>query len=48
MLVTELDPACAGLNIVTAPNDHAPRVVISNSSAFGGSNVSLVLRDFSA
>ncbi len=46
--VTELDPECAGLNIVTAPNDHAARVVMSNSSAFGGSNVSLVLREFSA
>jgi 3-oxoacyl-[acyl-carrier-protein] synthase-1 len=46
--ITELDPECAGLNIVTAPNDHAPRVVMSNSSAFGGSNVCLVLREFSA
>lgn len=44
--VTELDPECAGVNIVTAPNDHVPRVVMSNSSAFGGSNVSLVLREF--
>lgn len=42
--VTELDPECAMLNIVTSPGDQVPRVVISNSSAFGGSNVSLVLR----
>ena len=44
--VTELDPECEGLRIVTKPVSHAPRTVLSNSSAFGGSNVSLVLRRF--
>ena len=46
MNITELDPACAGLRIVTGPVTHAPRHVLSNSSAFGGANVSLVLRKF--
>ena len=44
MNISELDPSCAGLRIVTAPVDHSPRTVLSNSSAFGGSNVSLILR----
>jgi 3-oxoacyl-[acyl-carrier-protein] synthase-1 len=43
MNISELDPECEGLRIVTAPVGHGPRTVISNSSAFGGSNVSLVL-----
>jgi 3-oxoacyl-[acyl-carrier-protein] synthase-1 len=46
MNITELDPACEGLRIVTGPIAHAPRAVLSNSSAFGGANVSLVLRAF--
>jgi 3-oxoacyl-[acyl-carrier-protein] synthase-1 len=41
--ITELDHECGGLKIVTAPVDHAPRTVLSNSSAFGGANVSVVL-----
>jgi 3-oxoacyl-[acyl-carrier-protein] synthase-1 len=48
MNITELDPECAGLRIVTEPVDHAPRTVLSNSSAFGGANVSLILREFPA
>ena len=44
--VTELDPACAGLRIVTKPVAHAPQTVLSNSSAFGGANVSLALKKF--
>jgi 3-oxoacyl-(acyl-carrier-protein) synthase len=44
--ITELDPACEGLRIVTGAVDHAPRIVLSNSSAFGGANVSLILRRF--
>jgi 3-oxoacyl-[acyl-carrier-protein] synthase-1 len=42
--VRNLDPVCDGLNIVAKPVDHAPQTVMTNSSAFGGSNVSLVLR----
>jgi len=43
--ITELDPVCEGLRIVTKPIDFAPRTVISNSLAFGGANVALVLRE---
>jgi 3-oxoacyl-[acyl-carrier-protein] synthase-1 len=46
MNITALDPECGGLRIVTEPVDHAPRTVLSNSSAFGGANVSLILREF--
>jgi 3-oxoacyl-[acyl-carrier-protein] synthase-1 len=44
MNITELDPECHGLRIVASPIDHAPRTVMSNSSAFGGANVSLILQ----
>lgn len=40
--IQNLDPACEGVNILTAPTDEAPKVVMSNSSGFGGSNVTLV------
>jgi 3-oxoacyl-[acyl-carrier-protein] synthase-1 len=43
--ITELDPVCEGLRIVTKPVDFAPRTVVSNSLAFGGANVALVLRE---
>jgi 3-oxoacyl-[acyl-carrier-protein] synthase-1 len=46
MNITELDPVCEGLDIVTKPIDFAPRTVLSNSLAFGGANVALVLRRF--
>jgi len=39
-----LDPACEGLNIIRATLPQAPRVVLNNSSGFGGANVCLVLR----
>lgn len=42
--ITELDPDAEGMRIVTTPTVGAPRAVLSNSSAFGGSNVSLALR----
>jgi 3-oxoacyl-[acyl-carrier-protein] synthase-1 len=47
MNITELDPVCEGMNIVTKPIDFAPRTVVSNSLAFGGANVALVFRKFS-
>jgi 3-oxoacyl-[acyl-carrier-protein] synthase-1 len=47
MNITELDPVCDGLRIVTKPIDFAPRTVMSNSLAFGGANVALVFREFS-
>ena len=42
--ITELDPMCEGVNIVTDPVEAAPRIVMNNSSGFGGTNVSVVLR----
>lgn len=44
--IRELDPICDGLRIVTKPIDFAPRTVVSNSLAFGGANVALVLREY--
>lgn len=41
--IQELDPACEGVNIITSPLNQAPRVAMSNSSAFGGANVTLIL-----
>lgn len=40
--ITELDPEAEGIPIVTRATDEKPRVVMSNSSGFGGSNVSIV------
>jgi 3-oxoacyl-[acyl-carrier-protein] synthase-1 len=42
--VTELDPEFASVSIVTAPIEHAPRVALTNSSGFGGTNVSIALQ----
>ncbi|MBI5394776.1 MAG: beta-ketoacyl-[acyl-carrier-protein] synthase family protein [Verrucomicrobia bacterium] len=42
--ITELDPECRDLPIVTRPIADAPRVALSNSSGFGGTNVCLALR----
>ena len=38
-----LDPACGALNLPLASVAATPRVMLKNSSGFGGSNVSLVL-----
>jgi len=38
------DPACAGLNLPRTTLSSGPRLVLKNSSGFGGSNVCLVLR----
>ena len=40
--IQQLDPACEGVDILTSPIDQAPRVAMSNSSGFGGSNVALI------
>jgi 3-oxoacyl-(acyl-carrier-protein) synthase len=37
------DPACAGLELPRTILDRAPRIILKNSSGFGGSNVCLVL-----
>jgi len=42
--ITELDPECGIVPIVTKPVPDAPRVALSNSSGFGGTNVCLALR----
>jgi 3-oxoacyl-[acyl-carrier-protein] synthase-1 len=42
--ITQLDPSCEGLNVVRSTLPHSPRVVLKNSSGFGGANVALLLR----
>ncbi len=42
--ITNLDPACEGLNILRATVPQAPKVVMKNSSGFGGANVALLMR----
>ncbi|MFQ3669978.1 MAG: beta-ketoacyl-[acyl-carrier-protein] synthase family protein [Verrucomicrobiia bacterium] len=42
--ITDLDPACAMIPVVTTPIPEAPSIAMSNSSGFGGSNVSVVAR----
>jgi 3-oxoacyl-[acyl-carrier-protein] synthase-1 len=42
--IRQLDPTCAGLNIPRLTQAAAPRVVLNNSSGFGGANVCLVLQ----
>jgi 3-oxoacyl-[acyl-carrier-protein] synthase-1 len=42
--VTELDPEFEGAGIVTAPIDCAPKITLTNSAGFGGTNVSVILR----
>jgi 3-oxoacyl-[acyl-carrier-protein] synthase-1 len=41
--ITRLDPACEGVPIITTAIPDKPRVVMSNSSGFGGSNVAIVM-----
>jgi len=42
--ITQLDPQCAIVPIVTQPIADAPRIALNNSSGFGGTNVCLALR----
>ncbi len=42
--ITELDPACDGLNIVRTTEAIQPRIVLNNSSGFGGANVCVVFK----
>ena len=42
--IAEVDPEFAGVAIVKEPIDYAPKVAVTNSSGFGGTNVALVLR----
>ncbi len=41
--ITDLDPEAGDLRIITRPTEARPRVVMSNSSGFGGANVALIL-----
>ena len=42
--ISEVDPMCEGVPIVKDPVDKAPRIVLNNSSGFGGANVAIVLQ----
>ena len=44
--LTQPDAACAGLDLPRATLDVAPRLILNNSSGFGGSNVCHVLRRY--
>ncbi len=46
--ITELDPMCEGVPVITRRVDLAPTLVMNNSSGFGGTNVSVVLRKWEA
>ncbi|MEP6809299.1 MAG: beta-ketoacyl-[acyl-carrier-protein] synthase family protein [Chthoniobacterales bacterium] len=41
--ITELDPEFHPVRVVTEPIDYAPKVAMTNSSGFGGTNVSAIL-----
>ncbi len=41
--ISQLDPGCAGVPVVTGHIEDYPKVALSNSSGFGGSNVSIIL-----
>jgi 3-oxoacyl-[acyl-carrier-protein] synthase I len=42
--ITNLDPACEGLNIIRSTVKGPPKVALKNSSGFGGANVALLMR----
>ena len=42
--ITNLDPACEGLNILRTTAAQAPKIVLKNSSGFGGANVALLMK----
>ena len=44
--IQSLDPECEGLNILRATSAEQPRLVMSNSSGFGGANVSLIFGEW--
>ena len=41
--ITQLDPLCADVPVVTKPIAQYPRIALTNSSGFGGSNVCIAL-----
>ncbi len=42
--ITQLDPECAGLNIIRSTLEAQPKVALNNVSGFGGANVSIVFK----
>lgn len=42
--ITQIDPACEGLNILRQTEAKAPEIVLKNSSGFGGANVAIVFK----
>jgi 3-oxoacyl-[acyl-carrier-protein] synthase-1 len=42
--ISQLDPACDGLRILRETDPVAPKIVLKNSSGFGGANVALLFR----
>jgi len=42
--LADIDSACAGLELPRETLARSPRVVLKNSSGFGGSNVCLILK----
>jgi 3-oxoacyl-[acyl-carrier-protein] synthase-1 len=46
--LANVEPECAGINILRATENTAPNLAIKNSSGFGGANVALVLKRVSA
>jgi 3-oxoacyl-[acyl-carrier-protein] synthase-1 len=42
--ITELDPMCDGVPVVTKPIDDFPGIALNDSSGFGGTNVCLALK----
>lgn len=42
--IENLDPEMDGLRIITKSEDCHPKIILSNSSGFGGANVSLIFR----
>lgn len=46
--IAKVDPECADLNLPPTTEARAPRIVVKNSSGFGGANVALVLKRIAA
>jgi 3-oxoacyl-[acyl-carrier-protein] synthase-1 len=44
--ITQLDPMCEGVPVVTKPISEHPCVALKNSSGFGGTNVCIALRSW--
>jgi 3-oxoacyl-[acyl-carrier-protein] synthase-1 len=42
--ISQLDPACEGLRILRKTEAVAPKIVLKNSSGFGGANVAILLK----